>query len=220
MNEIRHFEPKGVLPAMPYILTAPEDWNPAVEKLPLIVFLHGAGERGTDPELVRGFFGIPKFFGENPSYHGLRVITLSPQCPVENIWHHLTLPLYELIMTIVEQCNIDRNRISITGCSMGGFGTWEMICTYPKLFAAAAPICGGGLSWRAGALREMPIRVFHGGVDSVVPTVYSQLMVDAANAAGGHAELTVFPGVDHDSWVPAYRDTDVIEWLATQCRPE
>ena len=218
MNTVRQFKANGTFPSLPYILTAPEDWDPAAEQLPMIVFLHGAGERGTDPEPLRLFYGIPRLFGEQPSYHGLRVITLSPQCPEEYIWHHLTLPLRELIETVAEECCVDRDRITITGCSMGGFGTWEMICTYPELFAAAAPICGGGLTWRAGALKNLPLRVFHGGADSVVPLVYSQLMTDAVNKAGGNAELTVFPGVDHDSWIPAYRDTDVIDWLVTQQR--
>lgn len=218
MNAVRQFEPKGAFPSLPYILTAPEDWDPATERLPMLVFLHGAGERGTDPAPLRSFYGIPRLFGEQPQYHGLRVITLSPQCPESHIWHHLTLPLRELIETVAEECGVDRDRITITGCSMGGFGTWEMICTYPQLFAAAAPICGGGLTWRAGALKQMPLRVFHGGADSVVPLVYSQLMTDAVNKAGGHAELTVFPGVDHDSWIPTYRDTDVIEWLVAQKR--
>ncbi len=218
MNVIRHFEATGRFPSLPYILTAPEDWDPSTETLPMIVFLHGAGERGTDPERIRPFFGIPRIFGEQPSYHGLRVITLSPQCPEEYVWNHLILPLHDLIETVAEECHVDRDRITITGCSMGAFGTWDIICTFPELFAAAAPICGGGLSWRAGALKSMPIRVFHGGVDSVVPLAYSQIMTDAINAAGGHAELTVFPGVDHDSWVPAYRDTDVIDWLASQKR--
>ena len=97
MNTVRQFKANGTFPSLPYILTAPEDWDPAAEQLPMIVFLHGAGERGTDPEPLRLFYGIPRLFGEQPSYHGLRVITLSPQCPEEYIWHHLTLPLRELI---------------------------------------------------------------------------------------------------------------------------
>ena len=218
MNENRVFQPKGSFPALPYILTAPPDWNPEKESLPLMVFLHGAGERGTNVELLRGVWGLPSLFGPDPLYHGLRVITLSPQCPEDLIWTHLMLPLRELIETVAVESNADRNAITITGYSMGGFGTWEMICTYPELFAAASPICGGGLTWRAGLLRELPLRVFHGEVDSVVPLVYSQLMVKAVNAAGGCAELMVFPGVDHDSWIPAYRDTDVIDWLAAQRR--
>lgn len=218
MNEFRHYNPTGTFPQLPYIFTAPTDWDPTKESLPLIVFLHGAGERGDDPELLYNFYGIPKFFGEDPDYHGLRVLTLSPQCPEGFVWNNLTLAVRELIDVIVEENNVDRSAITITGCSMGSFGTWEMLCAYPTLFAAAAPICGGGLSWRARAIKDIPLRVFHGGADSVVPLVYSELMVNAVNAAGGNASLTVFPGVDHNSWIQAYRDTDVIEWLAAARR--
>ena len=218
MNKEGLFQPTSTFPSLPYLLTAPPDWNPDTESLPLMVFLHGAGERGTDVSCLRSVVGLPSLFEADPLYHGLRVITLSPQCPEDYIWPNLVLALRELIETVAAQCRVDRRAITITGCSMGGFGTWEMICAYPDLFAAAAPICGGGLTWRAGLLRTLPLRVFHGAVDSVVPLTYSQLMVDAVNAAGGHADLTVFPGVDHDSWIPAYRDTDVIDWLAAQRR--
>lgn len=218
MNNVHQFTPKGAFPSLPYVLTTPTDWDPATERLPMIVFLHGAGERGDDAAPLLSFYGIPRLFTEDPDYHGQRVITLSPICPEAYIWHHLTLPLRELIDTVAEDCCVDRDRITITGCSMGGFGTWEMICTYPELFAAAAPICGGGLTWRAGALKSLPLRVFHGGVDSVVPLTYSELMTEAVNRVGGSATLTVFPGVDHDSWIPTYRDTDVIDWLIAQKR--
>ena len=218
MKEHRVFTAQRKFPALPYILTAPTDWDPTKESLPMIVFLHGAGERGEDPAPLLDFYGIPRLFSEDPDYHGLRVITLSPQCPNGFVWNNLTLEVCELIDTVAEECAIDRQAITITGCSMGGFGTWEMICAYPDLFAAAAPICGGGLSWRAPEIKALPIRAFHGGVDSVVPLVCSEMMVNAVNKAGGTATLTVFDGVDHNSWIQTYRDTDVIEWLAAQRR--
>ena len=218
MNEFKKFEPATAFPALPYVFTAPTDWDPAKESLPLIVFLHGAGERGDEPTELNKFYGIPRLFTEDPDFHGLRVLTVSPLCPNELVWNNLTLAVRELIEHVATECNVNRDAITITGCSMGGFGTWEMICAYPALFAAAAPICGGGLSWRCRELKEMPLRVFHGGVDSVVPLVYSELMVEAVNRAGGNATLTVFDGVDHNSWINAYRDTDVIEWLAAQRR--
>lgn len=218
MNVVKQHTPQGAFPSLSYILTAPEDWEPEREQLPMIVFLHGAGERGAVDELQHSFVAPTKLFTEQPSYHGLRVITLTPVCPPEYVWYPLLLPVHELIETVADECHVDRDRISICGCSMGGFGTWEMICAYPELFSAAAPICGGGMVWRAGLLKNMPLRVFHGGSDSVVPVIYSQLMTDAVNKAGGHAELTVFPGVDHDSWIPTFRDTDVIEWLIGQKR--
>ncbi len=218
MNEFKQFQPSAAFPPLPYVFTAPTDWDPAKEALPLIVFLHGAGERGTEPTALKEFYGIPRFFTEDADYHGLRVLTVSPLCPNGYVWTNLTLAVKELIDQVADECNVDRNAITVTGCSMGGFGTWEVITAYPELFAAAAPICGGGMSWRCSLLKEMSLRVFHGGVDSVVPLVYSEMMVEAVKRAGGHAEFTVFDGVDHNSWINAYRDTDVIEWLAAQRR--
>ena len=104
------------------------------------------------------------------------------------------------------------NRISITGISMGGFGTWSMLARYPDFFSAAAPICGGGVSWYINT--KTPIRAFHGDVDTSVPMVYSTLMVDAVNARGGQADLTVYQGCGHNCWTQTYEETDVISWLA------
>lgn len=218
MQEQKQFVPTGAFPKMSYILTVPADADFEKEHLPLLVFLHGAGERGEDPQILNTVVTIPRIFEENPKYREKRVITLSPQCPDGLVWGHMLLPVRELIEQIAEQYHVDRDRISITGYSMGGFGTWDMICTYPELFSAAAPICGGGMSWRVGVLTGLPIRAFHGAVDSVVPPVYSECMVNAVNNVGGHATLTVFPDVNHGSWIPAYETTDVIDWLLNQTR--
>lgn len=199
-----------------YIVTTPTGFAPE-ERLPLIVFLHGAGERGSDLDVIR-VHGIPKLFTADPDYHGLRVITLSPQCPADDVWNTHVHALHALIEQTIAQYHADPDRVTITGMSMGGFGTWEMACRYPELFAAAAPVCGGGMVWRAGALRHMPIRAFHGDCDSVVLPEYSLEMVRAVNAAGGHAELTLYPGVGHNSWENVYDRGDVIEWLAAQKR--
>ena len=197
-----------------YIVTTPTGFEPAKESLPLIVYLHGVGESGDNIEAVKTH-GIPKYFCKDQDYLGLRVVTLSPQCPWDKIWNGITVQLMNLIEIVANKLNIDKNRITITGNSMGGFGTWEMACEYNNYFAAAAPICGGGMSWRASALAKMPVRAFHGSDDLVVPIEYSKLMVDTINAAHGHAELTVFDNVGHDSWTSAYEKTDLIKWLAS-----
>lgn len=113
-----------------YVLTTPTGFNAENEHLPLIVYLHGAGERGDNLEAVK-IHGIPKLFSADPDYHGLRVVTLSPQCPDGKVWDNLTEQLMYLIETIVEDLAIDRDRITLTGNSMGGFGTYEMGCSYP-----------------------------------------------------------------------------------------
>lgn len=200
-----------------YVLTTPTGFNAENEHLPLIVYLHGAGERGDNLEAVK-IHGIPKLFSADPDYHGLRVVTLSPQCPDGKVWDNLTEQLMYLIETIVEDLAIDRDRITLTGNSMGGFGTYEMGCSYPGYFAALAPICGGGMAWRSDALTDTPMRVFHGGKDDTVLPARSEEMVNIINHRGGNATLQIFPDVWHDSWTPAYETTDLIEWLASASR--
>lgn len=199
-----------------YMITTPTGYT-KTEQLPLLVFLHGAGERGDDLNLVRRY-GPAKVFGKDPDFHGVRAVTLSPQCPDEDIWSNHTFTVYQLILATMEKYNIDPDRVSITGLSMGGFGTWEMTCRYPELFAAAGPVCGGGMSWRADALKNIPVRAYHGDQDKTVPVEYSLMMVAAVNAAGGHAELIIYPGVNHNAWDPAYEQSDLVEWLVAQRR--
>lgn len=202
---------------MGFQLTCPDDFCSQKESLPLIVGLHGAGERGTEPEKLR-VHGIGKLFHADPCHGGHRAITLCPQCPEGLVWNNLVLGLKELIDMVVADYHVDPLRISITGLSMGGFGTWEMALTYPHFFSCAAPICGGGLSWRCNLLKELPIRAFHGTADTVVPLSYSSVMVNAVNAAGGKAELITFEGVGHNSWNPAYETTDLIAWMLSQSK--
>lgn len=185
------------------------------EKLPLIVFLHGAGERGdgtTELEKVK-VHGLTKYLSEGVEYPA---IILAPQCPQGVVWSNLIFALKELIDSIIEEYNVDITRVSITGLSMGGFGTWEMGISYPELFSAMAPICGGGMSWRCGRLKDVPIWAFHGDADNLVPLNNSVEMVDAVNKAGGNAKLTVFHNVGHNSWVEAYTTTNVVEWLISK----
>lgn len=194
-------------------VTTPTGFDPEKESLPMIVFLHGAGERGEDLSVVSRH-GIPKYFTADPDYRGLRVITLSPQCPDYTVWNDVSLQLFQLILKVAKQYNADMDRISITGVSMGGFGTWEMVISHPDFFSAAAPICGGGMDWRIPGCLPTPIRAFHGDADSVVPVTYSRILCKAVNDRGGCAALVEYPGCDHDSWTTAYETTDVIEWLA------
>ena len=199
------------------IVTVPADFDPTKESLPVIVFLHGAGERGNDLNRVKGN-GVAKLFSKDPEHRGLRVITLSPQCPEGMVWLSLLYPLKNWIEAAVAELNGDPNRISLTGLSMGGFGTWGMITTFPDYFSCAAPICGGGMSWTCGCLKDFKIRAFHGIDDPVVPFVYSQLMVEAARNAGADVVLTAYDQVGHNSWTKAYEETDLIPWLAAQSK--
>lgn len=182
----------------------------------MIVFLHGAGERGVKPDELK-CYGIPKLFGSDPCYDGHRVITLSPVCPKELQWTQLEFQLMELIEETVEKYNVDRDRISLSGVSMGGYGTWSMGSTFPGYFSALAPICGGGASWRVNKIAEAktPVRTYHGAKDMTVPLSATVEMVEALRNAGGIVKLIIFNDRDHDSWVPAFEDTpDLVRFLA------
>ena len=205
------------------IITTPTDFDPEKEKLPVIVFLHGMGERGngSEEELERlKCAGIPKYFCSDPDYKGLRVITMSPQCPVNMFWTHLIYPLMKWIRDAVKMLNGDEDRIAITGLSMGGFGTWNMLCTFPETFCCGAPVCGGGIPGLAFNLKGQKLWVFHGVDDSIVPFKCSYDMVNAARASGAIVDFTAYDKYDHGTWDPAYAETSVIEWLASGKRGE
>lgn len=201
-----------------YYVSLPEDYRTDI-RYPMIVFLHGAGERGNGREdLVKiTKEGICRYLSEGKNYPA---IILCPQCPCRLVWNNLVFELKELIDRVAAQYHADPHRISITGISMGGYGTWEMGLTYPDFFSALAPVCGGGLSWRCENLVNMPIWALHGDMDPTVPCRNSVEMVDSVNEKGGHAKLTIFPGVDHHSWDSAYLETDVISWMLEQYRED
>ena len=196
-----------------YMLSLPENYS-AENKYPLLVALHGAGERGDNAELVL-VHGVAKYISLGKK---VDAIVIAPQCPADFVWNSLTEELKELIDYIASEYSVDIDRISLTGLSMGGFGTWEMGICYPGFFSALAPVCGGGMSWRVKQIGKTPVWAFHGDKDDVVPPFNSYDMVDKLKAAGGNVKLTVFHGVAHNSWEPAYEDTNVIEWLISQKR--
>lgn len=198
-------------------ITLPSDYKEG-ERLPLILFLHGAGEVGDGTfdtlEKVR-VHGIPKYFTANPDYNGIRAITASPQCIDGYIWDQLTLFLKDWVDTVAEKYNADKSRISVTGISMGGFGTWNMITTYPDYFYRAAPVCGGGVSWRINeGMKNLELRVFHSTDDGSVPYECSVLMVQRAVQAGIKTLFTSYTDKGHGCWSSAYEESDLISWLA------
>jgi predicted peptidase len=198
-----------------YLLFLPQDYgtNPD-KKWPLILFLHGAGERGNNLERVKKH-GVPKIVERRPDFP---FIVLSPQCPDEATWwdHHLTLKA--LLDEIMVKYAVDVHRIYLTGLSMGGYGTWSMAMAYPKLFAAIAPICGGGFPDFVSELKHVPVWAFHGAEDDVVKLEVSQRMVDALRACGGNVRFTVYPGVGHDSWTQTYDNPELYEWFLQHTR--
>lgn len=181
--------------------------NEGDENLPLLIFLHGMGERGDDLTKLK-LHGPPSFLDEKKDFP---FITISPQCPDTIYWNEeILLPFYE---EIIAKYLIDKKRIYLTGLSMGGFGTWESIVAKPDLFAAAAPICGGGDPSKLKAVKSMPIWVFHGAKDQVVPLLRSEEMVNKLKEVGSKVKFTIYPEATHDSWTKTYANPKLYEWL-------
>jgi predicted peptidase len=198
-----------------YLLFLPQGYaDDAQKQWPLMLFLHGAGERGDDLEKVK-VHGPPKIVSAKPDFP---FIVISPQCPTGKRWE--AAELAQLVDHVAGTYRVDKERMYITGLSMGGYGTWSIIAEHPKLFAAAVPICGGGDSETAEKIGKLPIWAFHGAMDGVVPLSRSQQMVDAINQAGGSAKLTVYPEAGHDSWTETYDNPEVYTWLLGHKRGE
>jgi predicted peptidase len=177
---------------------------------PLILFLHGMGERGDDLKLVK-LHGIARVIENQPDFP---FITVSPQCPDTVLWAPDELDhLNALLDEVSARYAVDTNRVYLTGLSMGGFGTWHLAARFPERFAAIAPICGGGPVERAQRLRHVPIWAFHGALDDIVPLRASEAMVTAVRAAGGNAQFTVYPEANHDSWTAAYDNPALYTWF-------
>ena len=180
------------------------------ESWPLMLFLHGAGERGEDLELVK-VHGPPKLIAQGKDFP---FIVIAPQSPKNRWWrpHELTA----LLDDVVKNYKVDENRICVTGLSMGGFGTWSLAGHTPERFAALAPICGGGEPYWTRRFKHVPTWVFHGAQDKVVPLRRSEEMVEAMKKAGGDPKLTVYPEAGHDSWTVTYDNPEFYTWLLKQ----
>lgn len=197
--------------SLDYLLYLPADYD-SKESWPLLMFLHGAGERGNDLEKVK-VHGPPKLISKGKEFP---MIVVSPQCPEDDWWNPLVLSA--LLDSIEEQYKVDKNRIYITGLSMGGYGTWSLVAQSPERFAAIVPICGAGVPGRVKLHSHVPAWVFHGKKDSVIPVARSLDMVEAYEKNKGKALLTIYPEADHDSWTETYNNPKLYEWLLMQKR--
>lgn len=198
-----------------YWLYLPKDYVAGGEKkFPLMLFLHGSGERGDDLNKVL-IHGPPKLVAAGQDFP---CIIVSPQCPEHQIWNSDILS--RLLDDIEEHYAVDKQRICVTGLSMGGFATWSLGASTPFRFSALAPICGGGRPEWSFQLKHVPISVYHGEIDPGVKLEESQKMVDAIQKDGGNIQLTVYPGVEHDSWTQTYENPAFFEWILSQKRSE
>jgi len=191
-----------------YLMFLPKDYINIGKSSPMIVFLHGSGERGNDLEKVKAW-GPPAIVEKNPDFP---FVVISPQCPDGQWWSAYLLK--EMIDDVLAKYNIDKSRVYLTGLSMGGFGAWELSMAYPEYFAAVAPICGGGNPFLAFRLKDIPVWAFHGKKDDAVPEQQSALMVEALKKIGADVEYTVLPEGGHiDAWVYAYGKAGLFEWF-------
>jgi predicted peptidase len=192
-----------------YLVYLPKDYEKQ-SSWPLMLFLHGAGERGNDLELVKKH-GPPKLIAAGKEFP---FIVVSPQCPKDRWWE--PFELVALINEISNRNKVDTDRIYVTGLSMGGFGSWSLAFFAPQQLAAIAPICGGGETHWTKQFSQLPVWAFHGAKDTVVPLERSQAMVDALKKNGGDPKLTVYPDAAHDSWTETYNNPAFYEWLLAQ----
>jgi predicted peptidase len=198
-----------------YLLYLPQGYSTeGQKKWPLILFLHGAGERGDDLELVKEH-GIAKIVEQKEDFS---FIAVSPQCSEDSWWPIEAEALNALLDKVMAAYAVDRHRIYLTGLSMGGYGVWSLAIAHPEKFAAVAPICGGGDPTKVCALKDVPVWAFHGAKDPVVPLEKSEEMVDALKACGGNVQLTVYPDAEHDSWTQTYDNQDLYEWFLQHTR--
>ncbi len=199
-----------------YLLFLPVDYEQRHDPWPLLLFLHGAGERGYDLDKVKAH-GPPKIVETRNDFP---FVVLSPQCCPGGEWQRGwdAEILIQLVDHALQEHRVDPERVYLTGLSMGGYGTWRLAARYPDRFAAIVPICGGGDPRDAERLLHVPVWAFHGEQDDVVPLIESERMVRAVQQAGGDAKLTIYHDLAHDSWTRAYDDPDLYAWLLSHTR--
>ncbi len=226
---------KSPAPVLKYQLLRPAGYQAeGEEKYPLVVFMHGAGERGSDnrAQLKHGMreFASDKIMKKHPAF------VLAPQVPAGQQWVNVpwsakqhAMPAqpstsmkltHELIAKLQKEYRIDPRRIYVTGLSMGGFGAWDAASRWPELFAACAPICGGGDVAQAAKFKKVPVWAFHGSADNAVKVSRSRDMIAALKSAGAEPRYTEYEGVGHNSWSRAYGTGELYEWMFAQQKPQ
>ena len=201
-------QPTKMLDApLPYLLYTPD----TTTDVPVVLFLHGSGERGSDLIHV-GDEGLPEILANLPE----AAIVIAPQCPENSRWTECLEALETVLDEVTARYTADRKRVYLTGLSLGGQGAWYLAVRHPERFAALVPVCGRSNPAEAQQLVNLPTWVFHGADDEVVPPEESEKIVQALREAGGKAKLTVYPNVGHNSWARAYAEDDLYAWMFAQ----
>ncbi|MHC4345327.1 MAG: carboxylesterase family protein [Planctomycetota bacterium] len=195
-----------------YLLFLPAGYGENERQWPLILFLHGMGQCGSDLEKVKEH-GIPKIVEGRKDF---AFIAVSPQCPEGEFWSSDVL--INLLDEVTSRHAVDPSRIYLTGLSLGGGATWHIACEHPDRFAAIAPICGWGSPAKACNLKDVPVWAFHGAKDKVIPVKGSKEMVQVLKDCGGDARLTVYPETGHDSWTQTYDNQELYDWFLSHRR--
>ncbi|RIJ34466.1 carboxylesterase family protein [Pontibacter oryzae] len=217
---------------LPYRILYPKGFNPS-KKYPLVLVLHGAGERGNNNE-AQLVYGAKRFLEEQEQFPAIVVF---PQCPKDSYWSNVDIvkdetgerifnfqdsgkpteamqSLLGLLKQLRKSGYVDKDRVYLGGLSMGGMGTFELLRRKPSTFAAAFPICGGGAPESAKKYaKKVDLWIFHGEVDSVVPVEHSKAMAKSLEEAGSDVKLTVYPGVNHNSWDYAFKEPELLSWI-------
>jgi len=193
-----------------YLLALPADYDKPEQKWPLVLFLHGAGERGDDLEKVK-IHGPPKLAAGGKDFP---FVLVSPQCESGSRWNPQELA--KLVDHLANTYRVDRQRLYVTGLSMGGSGTWSLVTEFPGMFAAAIPICGRGDTAAAEKLKNTPIWIFVGAEDRAATVQNCEAMAAELKKAGGDVQLKVYPDLSHDCWTVTYDNPEVYAWLLKQ----
>lgn len=194
------------------LVVTPDDYEPS-QAYPLVLFLHGRGERGDDLDSIASY----ALLGELSRGRQLAAIVVAPLCPLaDELWD------VERLVACLDQVEtlyrVDPTRRYLTGLSMGGHGAWTLAMTLPDHFAALVPICGWGDVALVSVLKDLPVWAFHGRLDTIVPLVTTQTLVDALGGAGGHVRFTVYDDLAHPAWTRAYATDELYIWLLAQQR--
>ncbi len=212
-----------------YRLFTPAGYDKA-KKYPLVIALHGSGERGNNNTAQITANQLANIWTEDSLQNRVPHFVMAPQCPGESTWVQYNKPLagrplsgslkivLEIVDSLAREFNLDADRVYCVGLSMGGFATWELAQRYPDKFAAIVPICGWADTSKAALIKALPTWAFHGGSDPTVPVAGSRDMIAALRAAGGSPKYTEYPGVGHESWVPALKEKELSPWLFAQKR--
>ncbi len=195
-----------------YLLYLPPGYDSTDAAWPLVLFLHGSGERGSDLSLVMRH-GPPRRILEGGRFP---FILVAPQCPAGEQW---SVPQLSALLDHIEaHYRVDPDRIHLTGLSMGGFAVWNLAYAEPRRFASLAPVCGTGLVANAAAVRHIPVWLFHGEDDDLVPVGPTRRMEKALRELGADVRCTIYPGVGHDSWTATYANPGLYQWMLNQRR--